>query len=86
MNDKLNSELQRAADAQADRPLPAPGDNQVYYIYTEQLHQKASQALQEKEDWESIQQGLREREQGLGKPLEQVDAEIRAEFGFPPKV
>lgn len=32
---------------------------------------------------EGIQQGLEELEQGLGKPVEEVFDELRAEFGIP---
>ena len=43
-------------------------------------------ALLEQVDWSAVQQGLMERQQGLGQPLAEVDAEIREEFGFPPRL
>jgi len=58
----------------------------VYVVVDEKMHERAMQALREQEDWNAIQQGLKERDKGLGKPLAEVDAEIREKFGFPRRV
>ncbi len=55
----------------------------VYYLTDAEFHRRAVVALQLQEDWEAIQQGLKERATGKGQPLAEVDAEIREEFGFP---
>ena len=57
----------------------------VYVLVDEETHRRAMRALQEQEDWQAIEQGLNEREQGLGQTRAEVDAEIRDEFGFPPR-
>ena len=51
----------------------------------DEAYRRAMRALQEQEDWNAVQQGLKQREQGLGQPLAEVDAEIREDFGFPPR-
>ena len=40
----------------------------------------------EQEDWESVQRGLKDREQGNELPLAEADAKIRKELGFPPRL
>ena len=88
MTAKITDDLQKAADSQEDQPVAAEheGTRKVYYIYTEQMHLKASRALQEQEDWESVQRGLKDRELGNELPLAEADAKIRKELGFPPRV
>ena len=82
---KLNHDLQQAIDAQAGQPIEVehPGTHKVYVLVDSDTHKRAMQALREQEDWLAVQQGLKERAQGLGQPLAEVDAEIRKEFGFP---
>lgn len=87
MTVKLNDDLQQAVDAQADRPMAAEHEptRKVYYIYTELMHQKASQALREQENNDAIAEGLRQMENGEGRPLNEVDAEMRKDFGLQPR-
>ena len=87
MTAKLSDELQRAADAQADRPVAAEHEatKRVYYIYTEKMHEKASRALQEQEDNNAIAEGLKQLENGEGRSLHEVDADMRKDFGLPPR-
>jgi hypothetical protein len=85
MTEKLPAQL-RQAILQSPNQLRLEDEqtHAVYVVVDEETHQRAMRALQEQEDWAAVQQGLREREQGLGQPLAEVDAEIRKEFGFPP--
>ncbi len=83
---KLPAELRQAIQQNPNQVrLEDEQTHAVYVIIDEETHRRAMQALQEQEDWESIQRGLKQREQGLGQPLAEVDAEIRKEFGFPPR-
>lgn len=87
MTAKLSSDQTKAVDAHAGQPIKVehPETQKVYVIVDNETHERAMQALQEQEDHAAIQQGLKEREQGLGKPLAEVDADIREKFGFPPR-
>ena len=87
MTAKLNDDLQRTVDAQADKPVAAEHEptRKVYYIYTEHMHQKASRALQEQEDNDAIAEGLRQMENGEGRPLNEVDTDMRKDFGLQPR-
>ncbi len=71
MNAKLSANLQKAVDAHAGQPIKVehPGTHAVYVLIDEETHRRAMRALQEQEDWQSIQRGLTEREQGLGNRL-----------------
>jgi len=88
MTAKLSDDLQRAADAQADTPVAAEhdGTQKVYYIYTEHMHHKASQALRQQEDLDAIQAGIEAMEAGRTIPLAEADRRIRQELGFRDKV
>jgi len=57
----------------------------VYVLLDENTHRRAMRALREQEDWEAVQRGLADREVDHGQPMAEVDAEIREEFGFPPR-
>jgi len=57
----------------------------VYFVLDEETHCRAMRALQEQEDLAAIQRGLDDRAHGREQPLAEVDAEIREEFGFPPR-
>jgi len=85
MVDKLDDNLVEAADARGN-PLPVEqeGTHRVFYIYTEQLHQQANQALQMQRDNDAITKGLQQMKKGEGQTIQEVDAELREEFGFPP--
>ena len=85
MMTKLPAEL-RQAIRQNSAPLRLEDDqtHAVYVIIDEETHRRAMRALREQEDWQSVQRGLKQREQGLGQPLAEVDVAMRKEFGFPP--
>jgi len=47
---------------------------------------RSLRALQEQDDWNSVQRGLKDREHGNELPIAEADAKIREELGFPPRV
>ena len=86
MNEKLPAELRDAIRRNPDQLwLEDEQTHDVYVMVGEETYRRAMRALQEQEDWNAVQQGLKQREQGLGQPLAEVDAEIREEFDFPPR-
>ena len=42
-------------------------------------------ALRRHQDHDAIAEGIAEMEAGQGKLLDEVEAEMRAEFGYPPR-
>jgi hypothetical protein len=40
----------------------------------------------QEDDFASLQRGIDQMEAGLGRPLAEVDAEIREQLGFAPKL
>jgi hypothetical protein len=84
MTPKLTEEQRRALDAQQGDPVLVEDDrtHRVYFIYTEDLHQRAKRALQEQEDLASIQRGIEQMETGLGRSLNEADASMREKLGF----
>ncbi|MCH8044175.1 MAG: hypothetical protein IID44_10710 [Planctomycetes bacterium] len=86
MTEKLPPEIRDAIQRNPDQLwLEDEQTHAVYAVVDEQTYRRAMRALQEQEDWNAVQQGLKQREQGLGQPLAEVDAEIREEFNFPPR-
>lgn len=55
----------------------------VYVLMEEELHQRAMQALEERETLESIRAGLDDMLAGRVIPLAEADARIRKKHGFP---
>lgn len=88
MNAKLSSDLTKAIDAHAGQPIKVehPETHRVYVIVDHDTHERAMRALQEQDDLAAIQRGLDDRARGREQPLAEVDAEIREEFGFPPRI
>jgi len=85
MTPKLTDDQLKEVDAHAGQPIKVehPTTHKVYVIVDNETHERAMRALQEQEDLAAIQRGLDDREHGREQPLDEVDAEIRAEFGFP---
>ena len=85
MTAKLNDDLQRAADAAAGQPLRAEHEpsHKVYFIYNEEMHERASIALQEENDLAAIQAGIDDMEAGRVTPVAEADALMRERLGFP---
>ena len=58
------------------------------YLSEDDILRDAFAALKWRDEWQAqevlaIQEGLDDMEAGRFRPLEQVDAEIRAKYGFP---
>lgn len=79
MHAKLSSDLTKAVDAHAGQPIKVehPETHRVYVIVDHDTHERAMRALQAQDDWESVQRGLKDREQGNELPLAEADAKIR---------
>ena len=87
MTASLSDDLQKAVAQTGGKPLEAEhaGTHQVYYIYSEDLHRRATQALQQQEDLDSIQAGIDAANEGRESTLAEADAHIRRELNFPPR-
>ena len=84
---RFTDDIRQALQREPGQAVPVEDDQtkRVYFVYTEDLHLRATQALRAHEDLAAIQEGLEQMEAGLGRPLHEVDADIRKEFGFPPR-
>ena len=87
MTPKLNKELSDALNASDNGEVQAidPTTNKVYVVVDGELHQRAMTALQQQQDWESIQRGIAQADAGESIPLAEADARIRKNLGFPPR-
>ena len=82
---KLPDELRQALQQNPnDVRLEDDQTKAVYVVVDEETHRRAMRALKEQEDWESVQRGLADRQQGNEQPLADADAQMRRELGFPP--
>jgi len=86
MTTKLPAEL-REAIRQGGNSLRLEDDqtHAVYFVVDEDTHRRAMRALREQEDHQAIREGIEQMEAGQGRPVAEVDADIRKEFGFPPR-
>jgi len=87
MSVKLSEEQRRALTELQGAPVEVEDDEtrKVYVLVDQSLHRRGMRALQEQEDLAAIRQGIEQMEAGLGQPLDEADAEIRKELGFPPR-
>ncbi|MCH8046557.1 MAG: hypothetical protein IID44_22860 [Planctomycetes bacterium] len=85
MTAKLNDDLQRAVDAASGQPLRAEHErsHKVYFIYNEEMHERASIALQEQNDLDAIGAGIDDMEAGRLTPVAEADTIMRKRLGFP---
>lgn len=85
MTAKLTADLQRELDANAGGPirLEDPITRAVYILVDEETHRRAMRALREQEDQAAIAEGIAQMEAGEGRPLADVDADMRRNFGLP---
>ena len=84
MTPKLTDEMRQALRKQPAGPVEIPDDQtqRVYVLIDADLHRRAMTALQQQQDWESIQQGIAQADAGDTMPLAEADRKIREEFGF----
>ena len=83
---KLTNDLQRAVDERAGQPIVVehPVTHKLYVIVGSDMHERAMEALREREDLASIARGVDQMNAGEGRPLGEADAAMRKELGFPP--
>jgi len=86
MTIKLPAELRQAIQQNPDSlRLEDEQTHAVYFVIDEETHRRAMQALREQEDHAAIREGIEQMEAGEGRPIADVDVDIRKEFGFPPQ-
>lgn len=85
MTVKLSEELQKAVDANKGMPVEVehPVTHKIFVLIEQPAHEKAMKALQQQEVLNSIQVGIEEMEAGGGTSLEEAEANLREELGFP---
>ncbi len=84
MNAKLPAEIRKAiAENPLEVRLEDEETNEVYFIMDEATHRRAVQALQQLEDNEAVAEGIRQMENGEGRPLTEVDEAMRRDFDMP---
>ncbi|TWT84788.1 hypothetical protein CA13_62680 [Planctomycetes bacterium CA13] len=88
MNPKpLTSDLAEALHASGDKlPVVDTSDpNRVFVVVDLDVHERAMQALREREDLAAIDEGIAQMEAGQGIPLDEafqkIDDELVAKFG-----
>jgi hypothetical protein len=82
-----SSDLQKALEQTNALPVRVehPVTHEAYFIYSEDLHVRATQALAEQEDLASIRRGVEQMQAGQGRPLREADADMREQLRFPPR-
>ena len=84
MTTKLTQE-QREAIRQSGCPVEVEDDEtkKVYVLIDGDFHDRAAQALEEREARAAIRKGLDELEAGRVVPFAEVDARLRKKLGMP---
>jgi hypothetical protein len=86
MTTKLPTELRQAIEQNPGiLRLEDEQTHAVYFVIDEETHRRAMRALQEQEDHAAIRAGTEQMEAGQGRPVAEVDVDLRKEFGFPPR-
>lgn len=85
MASQLNAELAAALHAAGDNELEVvdPRTARTYVLVDRETHRQAMEALRQKQDRDSIAQGLAQMEAGQGKPLDQAFDDMRERLNFP---
>ena len=81
---KLTADQQRELDATPEGVirLEHPSTHEVYVLVDEQTHERAMRAFREQQDRAAIAEGIAQMEAGGGRPLADIDADMRKEFEF----
>ena len=84
---KFTDNIRQALQQNPGKAIPVEDDqtHRVYFVYTEDLHLKATEALRAQEDLAAIQAGIDAMEAGRTIPLAEADKQIREELGFRPR-
>ena len=88
MTPKITDEQRQAILAGDGQPVDVE-DEQThtrYVLVDQETHERAIAALRRQEDIAAIQQGLDAAAEGRESTLQQADAHIRKELGFPARV
>jgi hypothetical protein len=72
----LNPDVVRLEDEQT---------HAIYVVVDEDTHRRAMRALRAQEDNDAIAEGLRQMENGEGRPLHEVDIDMRKRLGLSPR-
>ena len=85
MAPKLTDEQRRALHLHPGEPVPVEDEQShtFYVLIDQETHQRAIAALRQQEDIAAIQQGIDAAAEGRESTLEEADAHIRKELGFP---
>ena len=87
MTPKLTEDQRRALQGRPDGDGASPVEDEqthkVYVIVDQQVHVRAMEALRERENFASIEAGIKDMESGRVVPFEEVDARIRQRLGMP---
>jgi hypothetical protein len=81
---KLTADQQRELDATPGGAIRIehPSTHAVYVLVDELTHERAMRALREQEDRAAVAEGIAQMEASEGRPLADVDAEMRKDFEF----
>lgn len=87
MSPELTQEMRAALQAANGQDLQVidPKTKHVYVLMDCKKHSQAMDALQAQEDWESVQRGLKQANQGEGMSVQESEASLQAALHFPPK-
>lgn len=83
MTPKITDEQRQAIRAGHGKPVEDEQTHMRYVLVDQETHQRAIAALRQQEDLVAIQQGLDAAADGRESTLQQADAHIRKELGFP---
>lgn len=84
---KLTKEQAAALNATGKGTLELidPDTQRRFVLVDSETHREAMEALARQQDLAAISQGVAEMEAGLGKPLDEAFADIRARLDLPPR-
>jgi len=84
MTPKLTDEQRQALADDPDHTVKVQDEQtqRVYVLVDEQWHVAARQALQREHDLAAIREGLRQADNGEGRPLAEAEADLRAKLSI----
>lgn len=86
MISRLTKEQSAALNAgEGTLELIDPDTQRRFVLVDRDTHREAMQALARQQDLAAIAEGIAEMEAGLGKPLDEAFADIRARLELPPR-
>jgi hypothetical protein len=85
MTPKLSDDQRRALKNHSEGAIRVEDEqtHKLYVLVEEDLHQRAMEALQQREDVAAIQAGVDAAAAGRVATLDDADARIREKLGFP---